>query len=45
MIRGGAHLFQVERPGTFNRTVVEFLDRVTAQASLAELSPLAAGDR
>ncbi len=45
VIRGGAHLFQVERPGTFNRTVVEFLDRVTAQASLAELSTLAAGDR
>lgn len=34
VIRGGAHLFQVEQAGTFNRTVVSFLDRVTARASL-----------
>jgi 3-oxoadipate enol-lactonase len=28
VVRGGAHLFMVEQAGAFNRTVVEFLDRV-----------------
>lgn len=30
IVRGGAHLFQVEQFGAFNRTVTEFLDRVRA---------------
>lgn len=29
VVRGGAHLFMVEHAGEFNRTVVDFLDRVT----------------
>lgn len=33
VIRGGAHLFQVEQAVTFNRTVSAFLDRVTEGAS------------
>ena len=32
VIRGGAHLFQVEQAAAFNRTVGEFLDRVTGRA-------------
>lgn len=32
VIRGGAHLFQVENAAAFNRTVVEFLDRVTGRS-------------
>lgn len=34
VIRGGAHLFQVEQAGAFNRTVGEFLTRVTNRASV-----------
>lgn len=45
VIRGGAHLFQVERPAAFNRTVAEFLDGVTARASLAELAPMSGVER
>lgn len=30
VVRGGAHLFMVEHASEFNRTVVEFLERVTA---------------
>lgn len=45
VIRGGAHLFQVERPAAFNRTVAEFLARVTARASLAELAPMTGVER
>ena len=33
VIRGGAHLFQVEQAAAFNRTVGDFLDRVTGQRS------------
>lgn len=32
VIRGGAHLFHVENAAAFNRTVVEFLDRVTGRS-------------
>ena len=32
VIRGGAHLFQVEQAAAFNRTVGEFLDRVTGRS-------------
>lgn len=31
VVRGGAHLFMVEHPVAFNRTVTEFLDRVVAR--------------
>lgn len=35
VVRGGAHLFMVEQAGAFNRTVGEFLDRVTSPDRLA----------
>ncbi len=31
VVRGGAHLFQVEQARAFNRTVVDFYDRVTGR--------------
>ena len=31
VVRGGAHLFMVEQAGAFNRTVLDFLDRVVAR--------------
>ena len=34
VVRGGAHLFMVEQAGSFNRTVGEFLDRVTSPERL-----------
>jgi len=34
VVRGGAHLFQVEQARAFNRIVGEFLDRVTTRASV-----------
>ncbi|HEX2575368.1 MAG TPA: alpha/beta fold hydrolase [Aquihabitans sp.] len=39
VIRGGAHLFQVEQAAAFNRTVGDFLDRATGIA--ARLDPAA----
>lgn len=33
VVRGGAHLFMVEQAGAFNRTVLDFLDRVVARHS------------
>ncbi|CAN5788142.1 alpha/beta hydrolase [soil metagenome] len=33
VVRGGAHLFMVEHAGAFNRTVVDFLDRVVERAA------------
>jgi 3-oxoadipate enol-lactonase len=36
VVRGGAHLFMVEQARPFNRTVVDFLDRVTAPARFVE---------
>lgn len=38
VIRGGAHLLHVEHPMAFNRTVGEFLDRVTARASAGTIT-------
>jgi 3-oxoadipate enol-lactonase len=40
VVRGGAHLFMVEQAGTFNRTVLDFYDRIEPQAlpRAAELS-------
>lgn len=34
VVRGGAHLFMVEQAGAFNRTVGDFLDKVTDPARL-----------
>jgi pimeloyl-ACP methyl ester carboxylesterase len=34
VVRGGAHLFMVEQAGAFNRTVADFLERVTAPERL-----------
>jgi 3-oxoadipate enol-lactonase len=34
VVRGGAHLFQLEQAGTFNRTVADFLDRVTGSGAI-----------
>ncbi len=31
VVRGGAHLFMVEQAGAFNRTVLEFLDRIQSR--------------
>ena len=36
VIRGGAHLFQVEQAAAFNRTVGDFLDRVIGQATASQ---------
>ncbi len=33
VVRGGAHLFQVEQARAFNQVVVEFLDRVTGRTA------------
>jgi 3-oxoadipate enol-lactonase len=42
VVRGGAHLFMVEQAGAFNRTVGDFLSRVTSPDRLLELTaPLA----
>lgn len=35
VLRGGAHLFMVEMAGEFNRTVIDFLDRVTDPSNRA----------
>lgn len=37
VVRGGAHLFMVEQAGAFNRTVVDFLGRVTDPSRLGSL--------
>lgn len=39
VIRGGAHLFQVEHAAAFNRTVLDFLRRTTAKSS-GHIAPL-----
>jgi 3-oxoadipate enol-lactonase len=39
VIRGGAHLFQVEHAGAFNRTVGDFLHRVTARPTREDTGP------
>ncbi len=38
VVRGGAHLFQVEQAAAFNRTVLGFLDRVTGADGTARLT-------
>lgn len=38
VVRGGAHLFMVEQAGSFNRTVGDFLGRVTSPDRLLELA-------
>ena len=37
VVRGGAHLFMVEKSGAFNRTVTHFLDRVVEAPELRRL--------
>ncbi len=37
VVRGGAHLFMVEQAGAFNRTVNDFLSRVTSPDRLLEV--------
>jgi 3-oxoadipate enol-lactonase len=39
VVRGGAHLFMVEQAGSFNRTVGDFLTRVTAPERFLEVVP------
>ena len=39
IVRGGAHLFMVEEFGSFNRIVVDFLDRVTHGANGSRRAP------
>jgi len=39
VLRGGAHLFQVEQARSFNRVVGEFLNRVTSRSSLSAPAP------
>lgn len=41
VVRGGAHLFQVEMAREFNRTVSDFLHRVTDPAAVDALHPAA----
>jgi 3-oxoadipate enol-lactonase len=38
VVRGGAHLFMVEQAGAFNRTVGDFLTRVTAPERLVDVT-------
>ncbi|WP_426571056.1 alpha/beta fold hydrolase [Aquihabitans sp. McL0605] len=38
VVRGGAHLFMVEQAGAFNRTVGDFLDRVTSPEHILHLA-------
>lgn len=40
VVRGGAHLFMVEQAGAFNRTVGDFLTRVTSPDRLLERHPV-----
>jgi 3-oxoadipate enol-lactonase len=37
LVRGGAHLFMVEHAGAFNRTVLDFLDRVVEPAGIGAI--------
>ena len=39
VVRGGAHLFQVEQARAFNRTVVDFYDRVTGRSGPLQAGP------
>jgi 3-oxoadipate enol-lactonase len=38
LVRGGAHLFMVEHAGAFNRTVVDFLDRVVEPVGIGAIA-------
>lgn len=43
VLRGGAHGFMVEQAGTFNRTVLEFLERASADRRAGQITGPATG--